>query len=54
MVLALSGPNDLLTNAQRFEYLLKFLMGDALEVVKHKSIDGSYATLMKTLMERYG
>lgn len=38
MVLALSGLSDLLTDAQRVEYLLKFLMGDALEVLKRNRL----------------
>jgi len=45
--------SELLTDAQRVEYLPKFLKGEALEVIK-RNRGCSYKDLMKTLEERFG
>ena len=45
--------SDLLTDAQRVEYLPKFVTGEALEVVK-RNRGCSFNDLMKTLEERFG
>lgn len=44
---------DLLTDAQRVEYLPKFLTGDALEVLK-RNRGCSYETIVQILEERFG
>ncbi|KAL9975234.1 hypothetical protein ACROYT_G012368 [Oculina patagonica] len=45
--------SDLLTDAQRVEYLPKFVTGEALEVVK-RNRGCSFIDIMKTLEERFG
>ena len=45
--------SDLLTDAQRIEYLPKFVTGEALEVVK-RNRGCSFKDIMKTLEERFG
>ena len=45
--------SDLLTDAQRVEYLPKFVTGEALEVVK-RNRGCSFNDIMKTLEERFG
>ena len=45
--------SELLTDAQRIEYLPKFLKGEALEVIE-RNRGCSYKDLMKTLEERFG
>lgn len=45
--------SDLLTDAQRVEYLPKFVTGEALEVVK-RNRGCSFSDIMKTLEERFG
>ena len=45
--------SELLTDAQRVEYLPKFLKGEALEVIK-RNRGSSYSELMKILEERFG
>ena len=45
--------SDLLTDAQSIEYLLKFVTGEALEVVK-RNRGCSFNDIMKTLEERFG
>ena len=44
---------DLLTDAQRVEYLPKFVTGEALEVV-NENRGCSFNDIMKTLEERFG
>lgn len=45
--------SELLTDAQRIEYLPKFLKGEALEVIE-RNRGCSYKDLMKTLEDRFG
>ena len=45
--------SDLLTDAQRVEYLPKFVNGEALEVLK-RNRGCSFSDIMKTLEERFG
>ena len=45
--------DDLLTDAQRVEYLPKFVTGEALEVVR-RNRGCSFNDIMKTLEERFG
>ena len=45
--------SELLTDAQRIEYLPKFLKGEALEVIE-RNIGCSYKDLMKTLEDCFG
>ena len=45
--------SDLLTGAQRVEYLPKFVTGEALDVVK-RNRGSSFKDIMKTLEERFG